>query len=116
MHCTRKLFLVHLLLLFADHYQSPKLVRSDVIEVDPDAQLQRRPEVERAPQQQTRLGRLRRIEPVQRAVVATAAIVGSVRAEAGVTEFLAAERPVNQEAQGGSLGPLPIGQFGSPDS
>jgi adenylate kinase len=88
----------------------------NLVEADADAQLQRRPEVKRAPQQQTRLGGLRGIQSIQRAVAAAAAIVGGVRAEAGVTEFLAAERPVNQEAQGGSLGPLPIGQFGSPDS
>ncbi len=49
-------------------------------------------------------------------MVAAAAIVGSVRAEAAVTEFLPAERPMDQEAQGGPLRPLPGGQFGSPDS
>jgi hypothetical protein len=49
-------------------------------------------------------------------VLAAAAIVGSVRAKAGVAEFIASECPVNQEPQGGALGPLPIGQFGSPDS
>jgi len=49
-------------------------------------------------------------------VVAAAAIVRSVGAEAGVAELLAAERPMNQEAQGGLLGPLPMSQFGSPDS
>jgi hypothetical protein len=56
------------------------------------------------------------IELVERAVAAAASIVRSVRAEAGVAEFVAAERPMNQEAQGWSVGPLPGGQFGSPVS
>ncbi len=101
--------------LFQDH-QRLKLVRADLIKVDSDTQLQRRPQVERAPQQQTRLRGLCGIQLVQRAVVAAAAIVGGVRAEAGVAEFLAAERPMNQEPQGGFFRPLPARQFGSPVS
>jgi len=69
--------------------QRPELVRRDLIEADPDPQLQRRPKVERAAQQQSRLGGLRGIQFVQRAVVTAATIVGSVGTEAGVAEFLA---------------------------
>lgn len=93
-----------------------ELVRADLVERDPDAQFQRRPKVERAPQQKTCLRRLRGIQSVERAVAAAAAIVGSVRAEAGVTEFVAPQRPVNQEPQGGPFGPLLGSQFGSPVS
>jgi len=49
-------------------------------------------------------------------MAAAAAIVGSVGAEAGVAEFLAAQSPMNQEPQGGFFGPLLACQFGSEDS
>ena len=109
-------FPIEPLLLLFQHHQRSKLIGPDLIEADPNTQLQRRPQIERAPQQQTRLGGLRRIELVQRAVVAPAAIVRSVLAEAGVAEFVAAERPMNQEPQGGLFRPLPVSQFGSPVS
>jgi hypothetical protein len=110
------LFAVQRITLLFQRHQRLELVRADLIEADSDAQLQRRPKVERAAQQQTRLGGLRRVQPVQRAVVAAAAIVRSVWAEAGVTEFRPAQGPVNQEPQGGFFGPLPGAQFGSGDS
>jgi hypothetical protein len=100
-------------LFFFQQKDCSKLIRPDLIQTDLDAQLQRCPEIERAPQQQTRLGRLRRIEPVQRAVAAAAAIVGSVQAKAGIAEFLTAERPMNQKSQRRFFGPLPASQFGS---
>ena len=53
------------------------------------------------------------IELVERAMVAAAAIVGGIRAEARLAQLLAPQRPVNQESQGGPFRPLPIGQFGS---
>ncbi len=93
-----------------------ELIGPDLVERDPNAQLQRRSEIERAPQQQACLGGLRGVEAVQRAVIAAAAIVRSVKAEAGVAEFIAPECPVNQEPQGGPLRPLPGRQFGSPVS
>ena len=55
------------------------------------------------------------IEPVQRAVV-TPATVWRIRTEAGIAEFLGARGPVDQEAQGGPLGPLPARGFGEPSS
>ncbi len=93
-----------------------ELIRPDLVEANSDAQLQRRPEIERAPQQQASFGGLRRIELVERAAVAAAAIVRSVWAEARVAEFVAPERPVNEEPQRGLFGPLPRRQFGSPVS
>jgi hypothetical protein len=73
-----------------EYQEGPELVRLDLVESDPNAQFQRRPEIDGSPQQQTRFRRLRRIEFVQRAVAAAAAIVGRIGAEPWVTEFLAA--------------------------
>jgi hypothetical protein len=50
---------------------------------------------------------LRRIEAIQRAVVAAAAF-GRVGAERGIAQLVAPQRPVDQIAQGGPLGPLPV--------
>jgi len=109
---------VHLLAVqrvafFFQHYEGAELVRPDLVEIYSDSQLQRRPKVEGAPEQQARLGGLSRIELVEWTMAASAAIVGRVGAEAGVAEFVAAERPMNQEPQGGPLRPLPVSQFGS---
>ncbi len=107
---------LYLFVLVYQNHHGVKFIGPDLVERDPDTHLQRRPEVERAPQQQTRLGGLRRVQLVQRAVVAAAAIVGRVGAEAGIAEFVAAQRPMNEKPQGGPLWPFPAGQFGSPDS
>jgi predicted hotdog family 3-hydroxylacyl-ACP dehydratase len=82
-------------LFFFQYLDCGELIRPDLIESDPDAHFQRRPQVERAPQQQTRLGGLCGIELVQRAVAAAATIVGRIRAQPRVTEFVAAKRPMN---------------------
>lgn len=103
-------------MLFVDHHEGVELIPPDFIEGNADPQLQGRPNFERPSQQQPGLGSLPRIQPVQRAVVTTPTFVGSVRAEAGVAQFLATQCPVNQESQGGLLRPLPGCQFGSPVS
>ncbi len=104
--------LVQARLLLFDDQHGLKLICDDLIERQLDAQLQRRPKIERAPQQQTRLGGLRGIQSVQRAVVAPAAGIGRVGAERGITQLVPAERPVDEVAQGEPLGPLPAQQFG----
>jgi len=81
-----------------------------------DAQLQCRLEIDRAPQQQADFRGLSRIQFVERAMITTAAIIGRIRANLGIAEFLTAQRPVNQKPQGGPLRPLPRYQFGSEDS
>jgi len=111
-----RFFPLELSLFFLQLDQCCELIRPDFVEADADTQLQRRPEIERAPQQQTSFGRLRGVESVERAVVATAAVVGSVGAEAGVAEFLTTQSPMDQESQGGFFWPLPACQFGSADS
>jgi len=107
------LFAVQRVAFFFEHHQRSELIGPDLIEFDPDTQLQRSPKVERAPQQQTRLGGLSGVQLVERAVAASAAIVGSVWAEAGVAELLAAQGPVNEKTQGWFFRPLPDAQFGS---
>ncbi len=111
-----RFFPLELSLFFLQLDQCCELIRLDLVQADSDTHLQRCSEIERAAQQQTRFGRLRRIEPVERAVVAAAAIVRSIRAEAGVAEFFATQSPMNQKSQGGFFGPLPACQFGSEDS
>jgi hypothetical protein len=113
-HC--RFFLLELSLFFLQLDQCCELIRPNLVEADSDAHLQRGPEIERAPQQQPSLGRLRGVQFVQRAMVAAAAVVGSVGAEALVAKFLATQRPMNQKSQGGFFGPLPACQFGSEDS
>lgn len=104
---------IQLVALFFQHDQCVELIGSDLFEADADAQLERGPHVDGAPQQKARLGGLHRIEFVQRAVITTAAIIRRVRAQPGIAQLFAAQRPVNEKPQGGPLGPLPAGQFGS---
>jgi len=66
------------LALFFEHRKGIEFIGSDFVQGDANTQLQCRPEIERTPQQQARLGGLRRVQLVQRAVVAAAAIVGRV--------------------------------------
>jgi len=91
--------------LFQDDHRC-ELIRADLVEADSDAQLQRRAKVNRETQQQTGLRGLSRIQLVQRAVITAATVVGRVRTETRVAELFAAQRPVNQEPQGGPLRPL----------
>jgi hypothetical protein len=111
-----QLLAVQCVAFLLQYHQRLELVRANLIEADLDAQFQHRPEIQRAAQEQTHLGRLRRVQFGQRAMVTTPTIVRSVRAEAGVAEFLEPQRPMNQESQGGFFGPLPACQFGSEDS
>ena len=109
-------FPLALVLLFLECQHRVELVCGNLVERDPDAQLQRGPEIEGTPEQKPGLGILRRIELVQRAVVAAASVVRCIRAQLRVTELLAPQRPVDQESQGGLLRPLPAYEFGSAPS
>jgi hypothetical protein len=82
-------------LFFFQYLDCGELIRPDLVERDPNAQLERRPKVECALQQQTRLGGLCGIQLVQRAVITAATMVGRIRAQPRVTEFVAAKRPMN---------------------
>jgi len=111
-----RFFPLELSFFFLQLDQCCELIRPNFVEADSDAQLQCRPETDRASEQHARLGGLRRVQLVQWAVAATPAIVGSVGAKVGIAEFFAAQSPVNQESQGGLFRPLPACQFGSEDS
>jgi len=102
--------------VFEDQHRV-ELVRADVIEAEVYAQLERGPEVQSATDKDARLGRLRAVELVERAVVTPAAAVGRIGAQLRVAQIVSAQGPVNQESQGGLLGPLlPAYEFGSPGS
>jgi len=99
------------LLLFDDQH-GVKLICGDLIERQPDAQLQRRSQIERPAQELAGFGRLRCIEAVERAVLA-AATLGRIGTKSGVAQLVPPQQPVDQVAQGGPLGPLPAQEFGS---
>jgi hypothetical protein len=99
---------IQLVALLRDDQHGVELVGGDLIKPNGYRQFESAQEIERAPDQQARLRMLGRIELVQRAMVAAAAIGGGVRAEARLAQLLAPQRPVNQESQGGPLRPLPV--------
>ena len=101
--------------VFEDHHRA-ELVGADVVESDLDAELQRRPEVQSAADEQASLGRLRPVELVERAAVTSANVIGRIGTQLRVAEFVPAQGPVDQESQGRLLGPIPVYEFGSPDS
>ncbi len=80
------------------------------------AHLERGPEVDSAADEEADLARLRRVQLVQWAMVAAAAIIRRIRAELWIAQLLAAQGPVNKEPKGGLLRPLPIQKFGSRSS
>jgi len=107
--------LVQARLFLFDDQNGVELVCGDLIERQPDAELQRRAQIERPSKELTGFGSLRGIEAVERAVVAAAAL-GGVGAESGIAQLVSPQRPVDQVAQGGSLGPLPAQEFPSRSS
>jgi hypothetical protein len=75
---------VHLLTVqpvtfFFQHHQRPKLIGPDIIEADWDAQLQRSPDINGLSKQQAGFGRLCGVQPVERAPVTAAIVIGCVR-------------------------------------
>lgn len=91
--------------VFEDQHRV-ELIRANVVEAEVYAQLECGPEVQSAPDEKTRLRRLRAVEPVERAVFTAVAVVRRIGAQPRVAEFVAAQRPMHQESQGGLLGPL----------
>ena len=100
--------------VFEDQHRV-ELIRTNVIKAEVDAQLQRRPEVQRAPDEETGLRRLRLVELIERTVVTPFAVV-CVGTQIRFAEFVLAQGPVDQESQGWLLGPRAAYEFGSPDS
>ncbi len=100
--------------LFEDEH-GEELIGPDLVEANPDAQLQCCPEIDRTTDEQTGLGRLGSIQAVKRAVI-TAAAVRRIRAQPRIAELIAPEGPVDEVAKGWLLRPLPGQQFGSRSS
>ena len=98
--------------VFEDQHRV-ELIRANVIEAEVYAQLERGAEVQSAPDEESGLRRLRPVEPVERAVVTSPAVVGGVGTERRIAEFVSAQGPVNQESQGWLLGPRAAYEFGS---
>ena len=107
--------LVEARLLLFDDQHGLEFIRGDLIERQFEAQLQRRAQIERPAQELAGFGRLRCIEAVERAVLAAAAL-GRIGAESGIAQLVPPQRPVDQVAQGGPLGPLPAQEFPSRSS
>ena len=94
--------------LLRDDLHCAELVRTNIVEPDPDAQLERAHQVESAPDEQALLRALGRVQPVERAVVAALAILlRRVGAQAGIAQFLPAQRPMHQEPKRRIIRPLP---------
>jgi hypothetical protein len=90
---------------FFEDLHHHKLVSTDFFEGDPDAELQCRAHVLRAPHQNSGLAVLRIIDPDERAVV-TPLSLRRIVAELRIAEFVAPERPVHQIADRGMIRPL----------
>jgi hypothetical protein len=97
---------VQLVPFFVQDHHCVELVGPDIVQPNVDSQVERRAQVEGAPDEQAGFGGLRGIELVLRAVIATTA-TGGVRTQAGIAQIVAPERPVDQVSQGGLLRPLP---------
>ncbi|MCZ2079665.1 MAG: hypothetical protein LC130_32245 [Bryobacterales bacterium] len=102
-------------LVFEDEHRV-ELVGPDVVQTDVETEIQRRPEVERAEDEQSGFARLRRIEIVERAMVAAAAVLRRIGTQPRIAQLFAPEGPVDQEPEGGPLRPLPVQKFGSRSS
>ncbi len=91
---------------FVENPHGVELIGPDIVQADADSHIQSRAEIEGAADQQAGRGVLRFVELILGAMIAAPAL-GRIRAEAGLAKFLAAERPMDEVAQGGLFGPLP---------
>ena len=98
--------------LFFDEHHGVQLVGGHLVEAHCDAEFHRGTKIERPANQLTWLRGLCGVEAVEWAVITPATVVRRIRAEAGIAKFLPAQCPMNEEPQGGLLGPLPACQFG----
>ena len=102
---SRQLLAVQLFTFVFEDQHRVELIRADVIKAEVYAQLERGPKIQSAPNEESGLRRLRPVEPVERAVVTPVAVVRRVGTQLRVAEFVSAQGPVNQESQGGLVGP-----------
>jgi len=76
-------FAFQLVPFVVENQHGVELVGPDIVKADVDAEIERRTEVESAPDEDAGFGGLRRVELVQRAMV-TAPAFGRVRAQTGI--------------------------------
>jgi hypothetical protein len=82
---------------FPGHLHHEELVRVDLVQPDPNAHREHRPQVQCPPKQLSRVGQVRRVETVQRAVIAALVLLlGRVRTEARVAQPISPQCRVNQ--------------------
>ena len=94
--------------LLCDDQDCAELVRANLVKADVNPQFQRAHQIEGAPDQQSLLRALGGIQAVQWAMVAPLAIiVRRVGAQAGIAQFLPAQRPMHQEPERRIIRPLP---------
>jgi hypothetical protein len=85
-----------------------ELVRANLVKADVNSQFQRTHQIESAPDEQALLRALGGVQAVQRAMVAPLIIVvRRIGAQAGIAQFLAAQRPMHQEPERRIVRPLP---------
>ena len=91
-----------------DDQHCAELIPANLVKADVDAQLERTHQIESTPDQQPLLRALSGVQPVQRAMVAPLGIVlRRVGAQAGIAQFLPAQRPMHQEPERRIIRPLP---------
>ena len=94
--------------LLRDDQDCAELVRANVVKGDVNPQFQCSHQIESAPDEQSLLSALGSVQAVQRTVVAPLAIVlRRVGAQAGIAQFLPAQRPMHQETERRIIRPLP---------
>ena len=105
---SRQLLPLQQIPLLGDDQHCAELVGANLVKADVNPQFQPAHQVESAPDEQSFLFALGGIQAVERAVVAPLAIVlRRVGAEAGIAQFLPAQRPMYQEPERRIIRPLP---------
>ena len=94
--------------LLRDDQHCAELVGANLVKADVNPQFWRANQVERAPDEQSLLRALSGVQAVERAMVAPLIIIlRRVGAQAGIAQFLAAQRPMHQESERRIIRPLP---------
>ena len=99
------LALATVLFLFENNERA-ELVCQNFPESNLNAELQRRPNVYRSPDESARLCVLRRVQVIEGAMSAAAAFVRCIRAQARIAQLIPAQPPVNEESDRRQLRPL----------
>jgi hypothetical protein len=105
---SRQLLALQQVPLLRDDQYCAELIPANLVNVNVNAQLQSSHQVQSPPDQQSLLRALTGVEAVKWAMLATLAIAfWRIGAQAGIAEFLLAQRPVHQEPERRIIRPLP---------